>query len=317
MRKFTTIMTNFDTTSSQTNLPFISKIMILVGLTFLFMAIGSFIGIFFFMQITGMSLAQTADFQKHFNDYPNMYGGVMALQTFSAPIPFIATSFFFWIVIEKQAVDSFNLHKVELPVFLVVAFLVIIFMFFDALIIEWNQGIAFPESLKGIEKWMKSSEETAGELTKFLTDFKTPSQFIVAMIVVAVLAGISEELLFRGVLQNITLRASGNPHVAIWFAAFVFSFIHLQFYGFFPRMFLGSLFGYLYYWTKNIWVPIFAHFVNNGFTLLMAYLYSTKAIKVNIEDTNSVPLSMALGSLLLTALILRWFYQTFNKNVEV
>lgn len=301
-------MTNFDTSSSQTNLPFISKIMILVGLTLVFMTIGSIIGIFFFTQITGMSFVQVADFQKHLNDYPNMYDAVMALQTFSTPIPFIAASFFFWVVIEKQAINSFSFQEVKPPIFILVAILVIIFMFFDALIIEWNQGIVFPESLRGIEKWMKKSEESAGELTKFLTDFKTPSQLIVAMIVVAVLAGISEELLFRGVLQNITLRAFGNPHIAIWFAAFVFSFIHFQFYGFFPRMLLGALFGYLYYWTKNIWVPIFAHFVNNGFTLLMAYLYSTKAVEVNIEDTKSVPLSMALGSLLLTAIFLRWFW---------
>lgn len=301
-------MTNFDTSSSQTNLPFISKIMILVGLTLVFMTIGSVIGIFFFTQITGMPFAQVADFQKHLNDYPNMYDAVMALQTFSTPIPFIAASFFFWVVIEKQAINSFSFQEVKPSTFILVAILVVIFMFFDALIIEWNQGIVFPESLRGIEKWMKKSEESAGELTKFLTDFKTPSQLIVAMIVVAVLAGISEELLFRGVLQNITLRAFGNPHVAIWFAAFVFSFIHFQFYGFFPRMLLGALFGYLYHWTKNIWVPIFAHFVNNGFTLLMAYLYSTKAVEVNIEDTKSVPLSMALGSLVLTAIFLRWFW---------
>ena len=301
-------MTNFDTSSSQTNLPFISKIMILVGLTLVFMTIGSVIGIFFFTQITGMPFAQVADFQKHLNDYPNMYDAVMALQTFSTPIPFIAASFFFWVVIEKQAINSFSFQEVKPSTFILVAILVVIFMFFDALIIEWNQGIVFPESLRGIEKWMKKSEESAGELTKFLTDFKRPSQLIVAMIVVAVLAGISEELLFRGVLQNITLRAFGNPHVAIWFAAFVFSFIHFQFYGFFPRMLLGALFGYLYHWTKNIWVPIFAHFVNNGFTLLMAYLYSTKAVEVNIEDTKSVPLSMALGSLVLTAIFLRWFW---------
>lgn len=308
MRKFTTIMTNFDTSSSQTNLPFISKIMILVGLTLVFMTIGSIIGFFLFTQMTGMPFSQVGDFQKHFNDYPNMYEAVMVLQTFSTPLPFIAASFFFWIVIEKQQIKSLSFREVELPVFLIVAFLVIIFMFFDALIIEWNQGIVFPESLKGIEKWMKSSEETAGEMTKFLTDFKSSSQFVVAMIVVAVLAGISEELLFRGVLQNITLRASGNPHVAIWFAAIIFSSIHMQFYGFFPRMLLGALFGYLYYWTKNIWVPIFAHFINNGFTLSMAYSYATKTVEINIEDTKSVPLTMALGSLLLTTLILRWFW---------
>ena len=301
-------MTNFPTSSSQTPLPFISKIVILVGLTMIFMVIGSIIGIFFFTQITGMPFDQVADFQKYLHDYPNMYDAVMALQTFSTPIPFIGASLFFWYIIEKQTVDTLSFHEVKPMVFIVVALLVIGFMGFDALIIEWNQGMVLPEAMRGVEKWMKNSEEATGEMTKFLTTFKTPSQLIVALVVVAVLAGISEELLFRGVLQNITLRAFGNPHLAIWFAAFTFSFIHLQFYGFFPRMLLGALFGYLYYWTKNLWVPMFAHFVNNGFTLLMAYLYSTKAVKIDIEDTKSVPLSMALGSLLFTILILRWFW---------
>ncbi len=314
MRKFTTIMTKFDTSASQTNLPFISKIMILVGITLVFMTIGSFIGIFFFTQITGMPFSEVVNFQKHFNDYPNMFDAVMAMQTFSTPIPFIAASFFFWIVIEKQTINSFCFQEIKPPIFFLVAILVIIFMGFDSLIIEWNQAMVLPESLKGIEKWMKDSEEATGEMTKFLTTFKTPSQLIVAMVVVAVLAGISEELIFRGVLQNITLRAFGNPHAAIWFAAFTFSFIHFQFYGFFPRMLLGALFGYLYYWTKNLWVPMFAHFVNNGFTLLMAYLYSTKSVGINIEDTKSVPLGMALGSLLLSTLILRWFW---TKRVSV
>jgi len=301
-------MIKFETSSSQTNLPFTSKIMILVGLTLVFMTTGSVIGIFFFTQITGMPFSEVVNFQRHFNDYPNMYDAVMAMQTFSTPVPFIGAALFFWIVIEKQTINSFSLQAMKPPIFILVAILVIVFMGFDALIIEWNQGMVLPESMKGIEKWMKDSEEATGEMTKFLTTFKTPSQLIVAMVVVAVLAGISEELIFRGVLQNITLRAFGNPHLAIWFAAFTFSFIHLQFYGFFPRMLLGALFGYLYYWTKNLWVPMFAHFVNNGFTLLMVYLYSTKAVGVNIEDTNSVPLEMAIGSLLLTAIILRWFW---------
>ena len=138
MRKFTTIMTNFDTSSSQTNLPFISKIMILVGLTMVFMVVGSVIGIFFFTQITGMPFADVANFQKHLNDYPNMYDAVMALQTFSTPLPFIGASLFFWYVIEKQTVDTLSFQKIEPSVFIVVALLVIIFMFFDALIIEWN-----------------------------------------------------------------------------------------------------------------------------------------------------------------------------------
>ena len=197
--------------------------------------------------------------------------------------------------------------------------LVIGFMPFDAIFIELNQKLNLPDSMKSIQQWMKASEDSAAEMTKFLTDFKNPSQLIVALVVVALLAGISEELIFRGVLQNIALRAFGNPHLAIWFAAFWFSFIHFQFYGFLPRMFLGALFGYLYFWTKNLWVPMFAHFINNGFTLLMVYLYKNKTVKVDIESTESVPLTAALGSLLLTVLILRFFYQKYAqpKNLEV
>jgi uncharacterized protein len=173
--------------------------------------------------------------------------------------------------------------------------------------------------MKSIQEWMKKSEDSVAEMTKFLTDFKDSSQLIIALIVVAILAGISEELMFRGVLQNIALRAFGNPHIAIWFAAFWFSFIHFQFYGFLPRMLLGALFGYLYFWTKNLWIPIFAHIVNNGFTLLMVYLYKNKSVNVDIESTESMPLTTALGSLILTVVILRFFYQKYAqpKNLEV
>ena len=307
-------MTEFDKKHLQTNFPFLSKFMILIGLTLIAMVVGSLIGIFFFQYMTGMPYAEVADFQKHLHDYPNMYDAIMALQTFSTPIPFIGAAFFFWILIEKQTIYDLSLRETSLPILLLVGILVISFMPFDAIFIELNQKLELPESMKGIQQWMKASEDSAAEMTKFLTDFKNPSQLIIALVVVALLAGISEELMFRGVIQNIALRAFGNPHMAIWFAAFWFSFIHFQFYGFLPRMFLGALFGYLYFWTKNLWVPMFAHFVNNGFTLLMVYLYKNKSVNVDIESTESVPLTAALVSLLLTVLILRFFYQKYSQS---
>jgi uncharacterized protein len=310
-------MTQFDKLGSQSDLPFLSKFLIFIGLTLVFMVVGSGIGIVFFSYMTGMPFAQVADFQKHLNDYPNTYDGLMALQTFSTPVPFIGAALFFWVFIEKQNIDILSLRETSLPILLLVGILVIVFMPFDAIFIELNQKLALPESMKSIQEWMKKSEDATGELTKFLTDFKEPSQLIVALVVVALLAGISEELMFRGVLQNIALRAFQNHHVAIWFAAFWFSFIHFQFFGFLPRMFLGALFGYLYFWTKNIWVPIFAHFVNNGFTLLMVYLYKNKAVDVDIESTKSVPLTAALGSLVLTVVILRFFYQKYTQPNEI
>ena len=54
-----------------------------------------------------------------------------------------------------------------------------------------------------------------------------------------------------------------NVHVSIWVVAAVFSALHMQFFGFIPRLVLGGLFGYLYFWSRTIWVPVLAHFINN------------------------------------------------------
>jgi uncharacterized protein len=309
-------MTDFDTFKAQTDRPFIAKLMILVGLTLIFMFVGSMVGILAFSLVTGASIEKAATFIQHLQDFPNSYLGLMLLQSFSTPLPFIASSLFYWYVIEKQAIKTLSFQSTNLSVLVTVAVLVIGFMPFDAVFIELNQKMQFPEALKGIEEWMKNSENSTEKLTKFLTTFQNPTQFGLAMLIVAVFAGISEELLFRGVLQNLALKAFRNPHIAIWFAAFWFSFIHFQFFGFIPRMLLGAMFGYLYYWTQNLWLSIFAHFVNNGFTLLMAYLYQIRITKTDIEKTDAVPLGMAFVSCFFTIILLRWFWMNSSKKNE-
>ena len=164
-------MTEFDKKYSQTDLPFLSKFMILIGLTLVFMVIGSLIGIAFFTYMTGMPITEAAEFQKHLQDYPNMYEAIMALQTFSTPIPFIGVAFFFWIFIEKQSVHDLSLRETSLPMLLLVGILVIGFMPFDTIFIELNQQLILPESMKAIQQWMKVSEDSAAEMTKFLTVF--------------------------------------------------------------------------------------------------------------------------------------------------
>lgn len=61
------------------------------------------------------------------------------------------------------------------------------------------------------------------------------------------------------------------PHVAIWCSAILFSAIHMQFYGFVPRMLMGALFGYMLVWTGSLWVPILMHFTNNVMAVLVYY----------------------------------------------
>lgn len=192
--------------------------------------------------------------------------------------------------IEKKNVFSLFTDKQLYAQSIVLSILVVIlFMVPNSFFIDWNSTLSMPEFLKGFESWAREKEDMAAELTSLLTTFDSFGQFALAFVVIAVLPGIGEELVFRGMLQPQLQRATGNIHAAIWISAIVFSAFHLQFFGFVPRVLLGVLFGYLYYWSGNIVVPMVAHFINNGFSVIMIYLYQLGIISINPESSESAP----------------------------
>jgi membrane protease YdiL (CAAX protease family) len=105
-------------------------------------------------------------------------------------------------------------------------------------------------------------------------------------------------LLFRGLLQRLIREWLGNVHVAVFISAFLFSALHMQFFGFLPRMMLGIMFGYLFVWTGSLWVPVFAHFVNNGSAVVVSYLGQRGVPGGNYEEfgaTNNTLLIVLSG----------------------
>lgn len=172
-----------------------------------------------------------------------------------------------------------------------VLLLVIGFMPFNTYIAEWNALLPFPQKLVEME-------QTATELTKAITSFGSVTEFLVGFFVIAIIAGIGEELTFRAILQNLFQKVAKNHHLAIWISAILFSAIHVQFLGFIPRMLLGALFGYIYVWSGNITLAMFGHFVNNGFAVVMMHLYNLKVIETDLDKTDNIPISIAIVSLL-------------------
>ena len=128
------------------------------------------------------------------------------------------------------------------------------------LLSAWNQQMVLPEWMRGIEQWMRMQEDSAAQLTEQFLRVDTVGGLLVNIGLMALLPAMAEELTFRGVVQGMFTR---NRHVAIWATAAIFSFVHLQFYGFLPRMLLGAMFGYMLWWTGSLWVPMLMHFVNN------------------------------------------------------
>ncbi|MFK8007315.1 MAG: lysostaphin resistance A-like protein [Saprospiraceae bacterium] len=127
-------------------------------------------------------------------------------------------------------------------------------------------------------------EQGTSEMVKNLLLVDQPHELWFNLFIIAVIPAIGEEFIFRGILQKKLVEQLKNPHVAIWLAALIFSAIHMQFQGFLSRMLLGGILGYLYHWTGNLWVPIFAHLVNNAVQIVGQYFFQKGIIDINMDD---------------------------------
>lgn len=137
-------------------------------------------------------------------------------------------------------------------------------------LVAWNESIRLPENLSGLEQIMQQMEhQTELILQRFMT-YKDGAWWalLLNLVVLAILPGIGEELAFRGVLQSFFR----NRHTAVWVTAFIFSFMHFQFYGFIPRMLMGALLGYALVWSGRIGYSIIMHVTNNAMSVLVFYL---------------------------------------------
>ena len=188
---------------------------------------------------------------------------------------------------------------------------------------EVNSHMHLPGFLKNVEDWMRAAEDQAGKLTELFLKMDTPSDLIINMFMIALIPAIGEELVFRGVVQRIFTTWSKNIHVGIWVAAFLFSAMHMQFYGFIPRFLLGAILGYLFAWSGNLWLPITAHFVNNAGAVIFTYLYQHGKTTIDPDaigaqsDFGSVAMSLALGAALLYVIWKRECNVSSKQNYSV
>jgi len=157
----------------------------------------------------------------------------------------------------------------------------------------FNQGMSLPEWASGIESWMRTMEDQAEVTIKKFIDTQSASGLAFNLFMIAVIPALGEELLFRGVIQRIFTQMTKNYHWGIWISAFLFSALHMQFFGFIPRLLLGGLFGYFLVFSGSIWVPIIAHFINNAVGVLA--LYAARDGKSSLEDVVDPDFSSGIG----------------------
>lgn len=217
---------------------------------------------------------------------------------------------FLMIVYKKDRLRSMQLNSppklwtsLQGGLLLLVAFPII------QLIFTWNQALPLPQ-------WAIDQENLINQTIENLLVVNAPSELLFNLFTIAFLPAIGEELLFRGIVQQYLEKGCKNHHLAIWGTAFIFSFIHFQFQGFLPRVLLGGLLGYLFVWSRNLWVPIIAHFIYNGGQILLQYAHQRGMLGLDLNEIEIVPFWLAGISLLGTGILGYFLYQKRNLTAN-
>ncbi len=203
-----------------------------------------------------------------------------------------------------KTTEYLHLNKSVTPSTVLLIFILIFFAGpFINFVGELNNSMSFPSWLSAVEQWMKEAEESAERITEAFLNVKTIPALAFNLFMVAFLPAIGEELLFRGVIQKLFTKMTKNHHWGIWIAAILFSALHIQFYGFVPRVLLGAIFGYLLVWSGSIWLPIIAHFFNNGIAVIAIFLINNNMLNPEYEHYGSTSNSYYMASLSLGLII--------------
>jgi membrane protease YdiL (CAAX protease family) len=167
-----------------------------------------------------------------------------------------------------------------------------------------NEKLTLPDRWSQWMERIKQSDEKSWDLMKSYLATGTVGGLLFNLFMISLIPAIGEEFLFRGTLQRILNEWFRNPHLAVWTAALLFSLAHYQFLGFLPRIFLGALFGYIFLWTKSIWMPVLAHFMNNAVAVIYYNLFLEGRMGIDPEKLGMQqnPVLYLLGSLALTGI---------------
>ncbi|MBD99623.1 MAG: CPBP family intramembrane metalloprotease domain-containing protein [Verrucomicrobia bacterium] len=281
----------------------LAKLLVLFGLCLVFGGMFAMLGIemanvIFDVQISALSEIFTGTNTEGFSPILKFIQGVQSIGLFIFP-----AIIFGWLFAQKSALNlrihpSISIRSVLLLLLLFVSYLPII-----NLTVELNSMMKLPAFLSELEAWMLAAEDNAEQLTLLLLKMDTPLDLAINLLIVGVIPALGEELIFRGHVQRILNIGKSNGHFGIWISAILFSALHMQFYGFLPRLLLGAFFGYLFHWSKNLWIPIIAHFINNASAVVVTYLIGTAAMEEKVDTIGTTGNLPTLSLLFLTLFV--------------
>ncbi len=265
----------------------ILQLMMLLAIVFVSLLITAILGIIIGIPFFGTGILDNLTSGVDYSD-ESMIPLLKYLQIVNQIGVFIIPPLLFAFMMNWNIPEYLKLDRKPLIIsWLAGALMVIIALPFLHWLADLNNDIKLPEFMSSVEEWMRESERKAEEMTELFINVNTYPAFLVNLLMIAVLPAIGEELLFRGVILRFLKEWTGKVHLAVLLSAFIFSTLHFQFYGFFPRFLLGVLLGYMFVWSGSLWVPILVHFINNGTAVLIMFIANRAGRTAELEDIGS------------------------------
>lgn len=264
----------------------LERIFILAALLILGLIIGSVIGVIYPL-VTGQDVMSL--------------NSLRFMQISSQIFTFVLPPILYAMLIKENPKESLGIKNVSYHWFIIGFIMMYAILPLNNVFAEWNAGLKLPESMSRIEELIKEMYESSAVVLEKLVNVNTFGGFVINLIMIAGLAALGEELLFRSIIQTSLIKICKNAHVGIIIASAIFSFIHFDFYAFIPRLVLGMLLGYMFYYSRSIWVSMFMHFVNNATAVVIYYLNNIGVTNVDVETFGQTQLLPLLISIALMA----------------
>lgn len=242
--------------------------------------------------------------------------GLRIAQGLSSIMMFVVPPIVYYYITRKtNHLKALGFRKMEYPwLFLLIGIaLMFVAMPVTGQLTQWNEAMNLGPTLSKLEEYLKKMEEATQNSIEQMINTEKFGVLLLNLLIIALIPAVGEELTFRGVLQQ-SLTRKMNPHIAIILSAAIFSFIHFQFYGFLPRMFLGILLGYMFYISGSLWPNILMHFVNNGTVVVLYYLNNKGIINIDVEHFGeSLSEWIVVASAVVTFGLIAWSWKKAKK----
>ena len=186
-------------------------------------------------------------------------------------------------------------------------------LFLSGALGDLTEKIPIPINLKN---WATQMEDQYKKALFAMTQMKSVLDLIYAILAVAVVPAVVEELFFRASLQKIIMDWTGKPYIAIVVTAVIFSAFHFSYFGFLSRMSLGIILGIIYFYTKTIWMPMLMHFINNGIGITILYFVRNNPKKMDAVIDGNLPYYWVVVALFVIIILCKKLKET-SSHVQL